>query len=213
MQWQNKEVILAVRLINHKGRASQWSNILVLPVVTAVPAPTEARAETTPEGVRLTWSATGATSFRIFRGTDLLGKSGKPEYLDKDTQYGKEYSYTLQAIRKTGETESESDASAAIKITPLDTFPPATPANASAITGTVSIELNWDRNTETDFKNYRVYRAAGPADFEKIADGVEAPAYSDRTIKSGIAYKYVITAVDQAGNESPRSNVVEITAP
>ncbi len=211
--WQNKEVIIVARLINHKGRKSQWSNILILPIVAPVAMPAAVKPESTPDGVHLTWTAPDATRFRIFRGNDELAKSDKPEYLDKDTQYGKEYVYSVQALRKTGEREAESDISAPVKITPADTFPPAAPTGASAITGTATIELNWDRNTESDFKNYRIFRAAGTADFEKIADGVEAPAYSDRTIKSGIAYKYVITAVDQAGNESPRSNVVEITAP
>jgi fibronectin type 3 domain-containing protein len=119
----------------------------------------------------------------------------------------------VQAARKTGETEAESESSAPAAITPLDTFPPAAPTGASAIAGTASIELNWDRNTESDFKNYRIFRAAGSGNFEKIADAVEAPAFSDRAIVSGTAYRYVITAVDQTGNESPQSNIVEITAP
>ena len=211
--WQDKELILAVRLVNRKGRTSQWSNLVVLPVVAPPPSPSNLKAETTVDGVRLTWTPVQAETFRIFRGKDLLGKSDKAEYLDKDTQYGKEYIYAVQASRKTGETEAESELSAPVSITPLDTFPPATPTGASAIAGTASIELNWERNTESDFKNYRIFRAAGSGNFEKIADAVEAPAFSDRAIVSGTAYRYIITAVDQAGNESPRSNVVEITAP
>ena len=211
--WLGKEVILSVRLINRKGRASQWSNLVVMPVIAPIAAPVNLKAESTAEGVRLTWNSDAPLAFRIFRGKDLLGKSDKNEYLDKDAQFGKEYVYTVQATRKTGEIEAESESSSPFTITPRDTFPPATPTGASAIAGTTTIELNWDRNTESDFKNYRIFRAAGAGNFEPIADAIEAPAYSDRTIVSGTAYRYAITAVDQAGNESPRSNVVEITAP
>ena len=211
--WLNKEVVVAVRLVNRKGRASQWSNFIVVPVVAPLAEPANLKAESTIDGVRLSWTAADSLTYRIFRGKELLGKSEKNEYLDKDTQFGKEYIYAVQAARKTGETEAESEVSAPVAITPRDTFPPATPTGASAIAGTASIELNWDRNTESDFKNYRIFRAAGSGNFEQIADAVEAPAFSDRAIVSGTAYRYVITAVDQTGNESPRSNVVEITAP
>jgi hypothetical protein len=211
--WLNKEVVFGVRLINRKGRASEWSNLFVLPVVAPLAVPANLKAESTPEGVRLSWTTEGAVTYRIFRGKELLGKSDKNEYLDKDTQYGKEYIYAVQAARTIGAIEAESEVSAPAAITPRDTFPPATPTGASAIAGTASIELNWDRNTESDFKNYRIFRAAGSGNFEKIGGDFEAPAYSDRAIVSGTAYRYVVTAVDQAGNESPRSNVVEITAP
>jgi len=211
--WQNKEVIVAVRLVNHKGRASQWSNLVIVPIVAPPVVPANIKAEATLEGVRLTWTASGATSYRIFRGNEDLAKTDKAEYLDKDTQFGKEYVYTLQAAMKAGETEAESELSAPLTFTPRDTFPPATPSGASAIAGTTTIELNWERNTEADFKSYRVYRAGTTGDFAVIADNVEAPAFSDRAIKAGTAYRYAITAVDQTGNESPKSNVVEITAP
>lgn len=211
--WLGKEVILSVRLVNRKGRASQWSNLVMLPVIAPIAAPSNLKAESTAEGVRLTWNSEATLTFRIFRGKDPIGKSDKTEYLDKDSQFGKEYVYTVQATRKMGEIEAESDSTAPVTITPRDTFPPATPTGVSAIAGTTTIELNWDRNTESDFKNYRIFRAAGAGNFEPIADAVEAPAYSDRTIVSGTAYRYAITAVDQAGNESPRSNVAEITAP
>lgn len=211
--WLNKEVVVGVRLINRKGRASQWSNLFVFTVVVPIAAPESLKAESTSDGVHLTWTAAGSLSWRIYRGQELLGKSAKNDYLDKGAQFGKEYVYAVQAARKAGETEAESEISAPVAITPRDTFPPATPTGASAIAGTASIELNWDRNTEADFKNYRIFRAAGSGNFELISDVVEVPAFSDRAIVSGTAYRYVITAVDQAGNESTRSNLVEITAP
>jgi len=76
-----------------------------------------------------------------------------------------------------------------------------------------SIELSWERNTEPDLNGYRIYRAVGAGDFEKLADISAAPSYSDRAVEAGKAYRYVITALDRAGNESARSAVLEVAAP
>ena len=88
-----------------------------------------------------------------------------------------------------------------------DVFPPAVPVNLTAIAGVGSIELAWDRGLDADLKNYRVYR-----NDQAIGDS-EAPSFSDRQIKTGERYRYDLTAIDQAGNESARSAVVETVAP
>jgi fibronectin type 3 domain-containing protein len=44
---------------------------------------------------------------------------------------------------------------------------------------------------------------------EKIADVSVVPSYSDRKVEAGKTYHYSISAVDQAGNESPRSAAVD----
>ena len=58
-----------------------------------------------------------------------------------------------------------------------------------------------------------VMRAYVGAPFEKIADAVAIPAYSDRTAEHGKSYRYEVTAVSRTGHESPRSEMVEITLP
>jgi fibronectin type 3 domain-containing protein len=45
---------------------------------------------------------------------------------------------------------------------------------------------------------------------EKIAEVSVVPSYSDRKVEAGKAYHYSISAVDQAGNESPRSAAVDV---
>ena len=37
--WVGKEIILAVRVVNPKGRASAWSNLVIVNVLPPVPAP------------------------------------------------------------------------------------------------------------------------------------------------------------------------------
>jgi len=56
-------------------------------------------------------------------------------------------------------------------------------------------------------------RALGDAPFQPIEAGLEAPNYSDSKVETGRRYRYQVVAVDQAGNASPPSTIVEVTAP
>jgi fibronectin type 3 domain-containing protein len=77
---------------------------------------------------------------------------------------------------------------------------------ASASAG--SIELSWESNDEPDLASYRIYRSVDGGGFERIGE-VSLPAYSDKGVQVGHTYRYQVTAVDQSGNESGRSAVVE----
>src|SRR5258708_2247295 len=92
-----KEVLVAVRIGNARGRMSQWSNIAILAVEQPLATPANLHAEGVVQGVRLTWIAPNQTSFRIYRKAgeekepSLLASSDKPEYIDATTEYGKTY--------------------------------------------------------------------------------------------------------------------------
>ncbi len=49
--------------------------------------------------------------------------------------------------------------------------------------------------------------------FEKVADVSQIPSWSDRGVEPGKTYRYTVTAVDQAGNESPRCSPVSAALP
>jgi fibronectin type 3 domain-containing protein len=129
--------------------------------------------------------------------------------MDTSAAFGTRYRYMIQALD--GELR-QSELSNPVEITPKDEFPPAVPSGISAVAGADAIELSWERNTEDDFAGYVVYRAAGDAAFERLAGPIEAPVYSDRAIETGKRYRYSVTAVDAAGNESARSVLAEATA-
>ncbi len=153
-------------------------------------------------------------AFRVFRQgpTDKLpveaGKADTPNLSGRDIRWGSPYQYWVQALRE----GAESEAAASAVLTPEDKFPPAVPVGLNAVTGIGSIELAWERNTETDFKNYVIYRALGDGPLQKLAE-IDVPAYSDKAIEPGKHYKYAIAAVDQHGNVSEKSAAVEATAP
>jgi hypothetical protein len=210
-----QDVIMAVRISNAKGRFSDWSNLFPIQVVASLAKPSNLSAKDVPDGVQVQWSAPNEKSFRVFRKEKeepdpaQIGTSEQPEYVDKSIVYGKSYEYWVQAVHD----KAESETAGPIPITPKDTFAPAVPTNLTATAGLSAIELSWPRNEERDFHHYRVYRATGDGPFERIADNVQAPNYSDRTVESGKRYRYSVSAVDEAGNESDRSQAVEATAP
>jgi fibronectin type 3 domain-containing protein len=182
-------------------------------VVPALPVPEDLVITDAPDAAHLEWHA-AAPQFRIFRrlsnevNWSLIGTSDKPSYTDNTIEYGKTYQYFAQSIQKIDNQYAESEIPPFTTFTPVDKFPPAVPAGLSAVPGTRSIELVWDRNTEKDLASYRVYR-----DGQKVAEGVTAPAFSDKDAKPGVKYGYQVSAVDNAGNESAKSAVAEGTIP
>jgi hypothetical protein len=75
------------------------------------------------------------------------------------------------------------------------------------------VELAWNRNTESDFKEYRVLRSEEGGPFIEVARGLDAPIYSDRAIQTGKHYRYEVLAVDEGGRPSAPCEPVEIIAP
>jgi hypothetical protein len=221
-EWTGKETILAVRLIGANGKAGGWSGFVILPVVPPPDQPADVTPMATADGVRLTWRARGE-NFQIFRKAQgetftPVAKVQQPQWTDANAEFGKPYAYQVQTIVKlAGNKEAESDLSAEASITPVDTFPPAAPSGLRPSPAVNSIELAWDRNNESDLAGYRIYRttvtAAAAAPLEKLADIGQIPSYSDRNVEHGKTYRYALSAIDRAGNESPKTPPVEVLLP
>jgi hypothetical protein len=216
--WIGKEVIFSVQAVAGSGKRSSWSNYVIVPVVTPPEKPVGIAAAVVPQGVRLTWQGRGA-DFRVFRKTgdgDYAPVAGvqSSEWTDTATEFGKRYTYLVQSVVKLhNRKEAESELSDEASITPLDIFPPAAPQGVHGSGAPNSIELNWERNTEEDLSGYRVYRGEGEGALEKIADVSVVPSYSDRKVEHGKTYRYQVAAVDQSGNESPRSAPIQVAVP
>jgi hypothetical protein len=210
-----KNVVVGVRVANAKGKNSEWSNLVSVAIEQPLVKPTDFKAEPVAQGVALTWDAPQALQFRIFRRSAqeatpaLLAIAREPKYLDSTAEFGKTYEYYVQSMHD----KSESDVAGPETITPKDVFPPQVPTGLTASPGLASIELAWDRNTESDFKEYKVFRAEANGPFVQIADGLEAPSYSDHNVESGKRYRYRVTAMDQSGNMSETCAPVEAIGP
>jgi len=219
--WVGQEAFFRVRAVSHSSRPGEWSDFGILPVVAPLDPPAAVRAEAVRDGVKISWQALrdreGAT-YRVRRRSrdeeapQAVASVPETQWIDPGTEYGARYEYSVQSAIKTGPSEAESEWSELAIITPEDRFPPSVPAGLTALAGVASAELAWDRNTEPDFRGYRVYRAEGGA-FQPAAKLVETPSYSDPTVESGKTYRYAVSAIDQLGNESEMSSPVEIAIP
>ncbi|PYO00061.1 MAG: hypothetical protein DMD91_11340 [Candidatus Rokuibacteriota bacterium] len=89
----------------------------------------------------------------------------------------------------------------------VDTLPPATPARLSVSLKDRTIEVSWERNSESDLAGYHVYRSdSALTGFQMIASP-EAPLHHESFDR--LAF-YRVAAVDRAGNESPPSPSVAL---
>jgi hypothetical protein len=209
------EVVVAVRVLNAKGRDAGWSAPKTLAVEQPLANPTNFHAAADPKGVRLTWSATGPSQFRIYRKAEqqpapvLLATATDTNYVDISAEFGKTYQYSVQAVRD----KIESDLVGPETITPIDKFPPSVPSGLVVSVGIGTLELAWDRNTDPTFKEYRVLRSEQGGPFVEIARGLDAPAYSDHTVQTGKRYRYEVLSVGQNDLPSAPCAPVELTAP
>ncbi|MBI4891902.1 MAG: hypothetical protein HY821_14845 [Acidobacteria bacterium] len=216
--WEGKQIIFAARSIGPTGRPARWSNLLVLNIAAGLKPPEDLTLTGTPRGVFLQWKGAGP-QWRVWRQAEgeqepaVIGTAGEPGWLDQTAEIGKSYSYTLQQLIPTGTATVESDLSKTVTIRYADRFPPATPTGFAAISGLKTIELNWDRNTEPDWKSCQVYRAEGDGPLRKLGPPISAASFSDTTAASGKKYRYAISSIDESGNESAPCAPVEIVAP
>src|SRR5437879_5813435 len=96
-EWIGMEVVLAVRATGLKGKASDWSNLVVLPITQPLVRPSSLKAENAERGLALSWQGAGPR-YRIFRAAgesppERLADTDRPEYLDESTVYGTSYKY------------------------------------------------------------------------------------------------------------------------
>lgn len=215
-EWAGQEVVLAVRTIGPRGKPSAWSNLLVLRVVEAPEPPRSLRAEGTPEGVLLTWEGAGSR-WRVYRrsgdGWAQAAEVEQRQWLDGEAEQGQTHEYAVEQVVETGAAPALSALSPPARIDYADRFPPAPPTGLRVLAGTGSVELNWDRNTEPDFRAYQVWRAEGDQPLQRLGPPEGSSSFADRTAAPGKRYRYAVSAIDEKGNESRPCEPVEIVAP
>lgn len=216
--WAGQEVMIGVRSANEKMRISPWSNFVRLKVVPVVQTPVNVRTVATAAGVAIDWEdgmGERAIEWKIFRqgAKDLepveLSTVKERKYVDPGAEYDTDWKYSIEPR----ESEALGLRSQPVTIRPEDKFPPSSPQGLSALASSSAIQLSWERNTEPDLAGYRIYRAFGSGLMVKIAESTGAANFRDESVSSRGLYRYSISAFDKKGNESPKSQVVEISAP
>jgi hypothetical protein len=213
--WAGREVVVGANLHANNRRMSGWSNLAAVAVIQPLARPSSVAVSAVKEGVSLAWKGS-APGYRVFRqapGESEFTRAADvapAEWTDTATEYGKPYEYQVIAVAKTATGEAVSDPSSVVRVVPEDRFPPEPPAGLSAVASTSTVELAWEPSAGATA--YTLYRAA-EGEWERVGSTTGTPAHSDKPPRSGVAYRYAVTASDAAGNESAKSEAVQVTAP
>jgi hypothetical protein len=141
-------------------------------------------------------------------------------FLDQTFEWEKTYFYrgtVVSVIEAAGKpaVEVEGDDTPEVKVFAHDVFPPAVPSGLQAVFSgpgqQAFIDLIWAPVTDADLEGYNIYRhEAGMAMVKVNSELVRMPAFRDTQVETGKTYFYLVSAVDQRGNESGRAAAVRV---
>jgi hypothetical protein len=134
-------------------------------------------------------------------------------YVDSSAPAGEQWCYVVRTVLSVDPViESASSDEACVDV--KDITAPAAPFGLTAVLRGGAVELTWSPSTEPDLKLYRVYRAPARGPAVRIAEVPSGETTCvDRPGTEGALYRYTVTAVDTAGNESAPSNPAEARTP
>lgn len=152
-----------------------------------------------------------------------IGETAETHFEDRNFEFGRTYVYGVRSVAQYGTEAVESDQpqSSMATVTTSDVFPPAAPTGLEAAsipaTGQTPsyVELSWAISAEADLAGYHVYRSEDEnSPGERVStEMLPSPAFRDMSVQSGRRYFYQVTALDRAGNESPRSSATAVDVP
>jgi fibronectin type 3 domain-containing protein/endonuclease I len=198
----------------HTRGAPNRNQVLGAPDTTA-PSPPLGLTELAADGstIELQWLESDASDlggYHVYRGAALDGPHGRltealvttNTFSDSGLEESTTYHYVVTATDVSG---NESNFSAAATATTSDMTAPSAPTGLVAAANSGRIDLDWSDNLQPDLAGYAVYRATvagGPHD--RLANALlTVSEYSDTDVTEGTTYYYVVTAWDDANNESP----------
>jgi len=183
------EVTYAVEVLNRNARGAGLSNRVHAPAIVTMPPPGDLAAELSGDGLLLTWTSAGESSFpsnsanlqhryRVYRRDERSGKDaiagevpvgdpGPAHFTDASFEWEKTYLYHVTAVsiikRPESEVQVEGDDTAPVRVVAHDIFPPHVPAGLQAAYSGEGqkpfIDLIWAPVTNADLAGYNVYRS------------------------------------------------------
>jgi hypothetical protein len=233
---RGEEVIYRVRAAAGESAWSEPSNEARVALV-APPGPVrDVAATVAQDGITLRWAppapATGPapTNYIVYRATipaggaaaapAPVGVAADSFFRDPDVQPGHDYRYTVRSVAPAPSGQVESADSVPVEVHVEGAASPAPPAGLEAVpvrleAGSLEVDLSWAIAGEQNLAGYNIYRSEQPgARGERLNRRlVAAAAFRDTTVAPGRTYRYTVTAVDLAGNESVPSAPAAVTIP
>ena len=93
-----------------------------------------------------------------------------------------------------------------------DVTAPSAPTGLAATSYYGGAKLSWTANSESDLAEYYVYYSTDNSTYTKYSDEPTTNSYTATGGTIGTLYYYKVSAVDDAGNESSKSDAVSIKA-
>lgn len=225
--FQSKKYIFGIRVSDRKKRVSGFSEILSIePKVLPFP-PQNLSASVHSDHVKLMWeppekniddsSPANVSGYNIYRkdqdGTMIRLNSALikgTEFRDLKFLFGETHNYFVRASATPSAPYLQSADSELVEVLPMDTFPPQPPVGLIVMSGADAISLSWDKNMESDFSGYRVWRKKEEeGEYSLLTpEPVRENTFTDITAEKNIRYNYAVTALDKQGNESEKSDPV-----
>ncbi|MEN1939018.1 lytic polysaccharide monooxygenase [Paenibacillus sp. 102] len=216
-------VILAVWDV--ADTANAFYNVIDVNLVNDVKPDTEAptqpqalhAAKVTANSVELSWNSStdnvGVKEYQILREGKVINTVPATTFTDKNLTANTEYTYTVKALDAAGNVSKESK-NVVVKTTneTPDTEAPTQPKGLHSMGVTSSsIDLMWspsDDNIAVD--QYAVYRETSGGKMVVVGT-TQSTSFTEKNLQPNTTYKYTVTAVDKAGNESVKSNILTAT--
>ncbi|HHB1427570.1 TPA: glycosyl hydrolase family 18 protein [Serratia odorifera] len=189
-----------------------------LPIETDTEAPSQPgqpTAQTTARQVTLSWTASqdnvGVTQYTLYRNGEELAATGQPSYIDRAVQPDTHYDYFVVAADKQGNLSVPSPTASVT--TDKDDAPvednqkPSVPQALSASSiGKNSLTLSWQASTDNvAVQHYQIYRNGQPTKTTALT------SFTDSGLTAATRYQYQVAAVDTSGNQSEKSQVLDVT--
>jgi hypothetical protein len=154
--------------------------------------------------VSLSWTASnGATLYYVKRSATSGGPYAQisapsaASYTDTGLTNGTRYFYVVSAYNSAGQSANSSEVSA----TPMaPSTPPAVPANLQATAGNAQVSLSWTASSGATSYHLKRSTTSGSG-YTQIA-APTATSYTDTGLTNGIAYFYVVSALNAAGESA-----------
>nr|WP_260398777.1 lytic polysaccharide monooxygenase [Peribacillus simplex] len=216
-------VILAVWDVANTSNA--FYNVIDVNLINDVKpdkeAPTQPKelhaVKVTANSVELNWEPStdnvGVKEYQVLREGKVIDTVPGTTFTDWKLQADTEYTYTVKAVDAAGNVSKESETVVAKTGNEVpDTEAPTQPKGLHSMgEASTSVNLRWSPSEDNiGIDHYVVYRETASGQMTVVGKS-DIASYMDMNLKSDTTYKYTVTAVDAAGNESIKSDILAVT--
>ena len=230
----------AVRYVNAEGQRASFSNFLLIePAARIAQPPTNLAAQESETAINLSWQPPAANidgstpvnllGYNVYRISPAATEQeaaplnsapvSEASFADKNFRVGEQYNYFVRSVSLgTGGQQVESLSSNRIAVAPRDVYAPSAPTSVTIAAAPGRLSIFFPANPETDVAGYNIYRSLDSTlpkeSWAKLnAELLTRTTFQDDNVETGKKYYYYLTAVDNAGNASPPSEVISETVP